>query len=139
MKFISKQVQLWRKKMLREFVTCLNCMDGRVQLPVIKWILSNYEVKYADMITAPGMDGLLADSNDISDILEKISVSRSVHATDHIFVVGHYNCLANPVNDETHKKQIISAVKRIKEFNSQCNVIGLWVDQSSFVQQIFKI
>ncbi len=40
-------------------------MDGRVQLPVINWILSNYEVKYADMITAPGMDGLLADSNDI--------------------------------------------------------------------------
>ena len=125
--------------MLREFVTCLNCMDGRVQLPVINWILSNYEVKYADMITAPGMDGLLADSDDISDILEKISVSRTVHATDHIFVVGHYNCLTNPVTDETHKNQIVSAVKRIKEFNSDCNVIGLWVDQCFMIQQILKI
>jgi carbonic anhydrase len=82
------------------------------------------------MITAPGMDGLLADSDDISDILEKISVSRTVHATDHIFVVGHYNCLANPVTDETHKNQIFSAVKRIKEFNSDCNVIGLWINVS---------
>jgi hypothetical protein len=125
--------------MLREFVTCLNCIDGRVQLPVINWIISNYEVKYADMITAPGMDGLLADSNNVEDILEKITVSRNVHSTDHIFIVGHYNCLANPVNDEVHKKQIIRAVKRIKKFNSYCHVIGLWVDQGSNVQQIFKI
>jgi carbonic anhydrase len=125
--------------MLREFVTCLNCMDGRVQLPVINWILSNYEIKYVDMITAPGMDGLLSDSNDINDILEKITISRNVHFTDHIFIVGHYNCLANPVNDETHKKQIVRAVKRIKEFNSHCSVIGLWVEQSSIVHQICKI
>jgi hypothetical protein len=55
--------------MKREFVTTLNCIDGRVQLPVIRWIMAYYEVKYTDMITAPGMDGILADKN--SDILEK--------------------------------------------------------------------
>jgi hypothetical protein len=49
--------------MKREFVTCLNCIDGRVQLPAIHWIKANYEVKYIDMINTPGMDGILADRN----------------------------------------------------------------------------
>ncbi|MEN6292607.1 MAG: carbonic anhydrase [Methanobacterium sp.] len=43
------------------FATCLNCIDGRVQLPVINWIMKNYNVKYVDMITKAGMDGFLAD------------------------------------------------------------------------------
>jgi len=124
--------------MLREFVTCLNCIDGRVQLPVINWVMKNYEVKYIDTITAPGMDGILVDNNDIVDILEKINLSRSFHFTDHIFIVGHHNCLANPVEDEIHKKQILKAVKRIKKFNSSCYVIGLWVDNNFNVQQIYK-
>jgi len=40
---------------------CLNCIDGRVQLPVIEWIKQNYGVDHVDMITEPGMDGFLAD------------------------------------------------------------------------------
>ena len=68
-----------RKKMEKEFVTCLNCIDGRVQLPVINWVMTNYGVKYVDMITTPGMDGILADKNyNIEDILEKIRISRNV-------------------------------------------------------------
>jgi carbonic anhydrase len=126
--------------MKREFVTCLNCIDGRVQLPVIHWIMANYEVKYIDMITTPGMDGILADRNsNIEDILEKVNVSREVHSTDYIFIVGHHDCLANPVKDETHKKQIIDAVDHIKELNSSCNVIGLWVDSKSMIKIVYNI
>jgi hypothetical protein len=110
-------------------------MDGRIQLPVINWILTNYEVKYVDMITTPGIDGILADkNNNIEDILEKISLSKEVHSTQHIFIVGHQDCLANPVNTETHKKHISDAVYRIKELNSSSNVIGLWLDSKCMVQ-----
>jgi hypothetical protein len=80
---------------------------GMVQLPVINWILENYEVKYVDMITAPGMDGVLADKDiNIEDILEKINISKRVHSTEYIFLVGHNDCLTNPVNVLTHKKHI---------------------------------
>jgi reverse gyrase len=112
-------------------------MDGRVQLPVIKWIIENYEVEYVDMITSPGMDGVLADKKiNIDDILEKINVSKKVHSTEHIFIVGHHNCLANPVNALTHKTHINEAVNRIKELNSSSNVIGLWVNNKSMMQII---
>lgn len=34
-----------------KFATAINCMDGRVQIPVIEYIKSKYEVDYVDMIT----------------------------------------------------------------------------------------
>jgi hypothetical protein len=36
-------------------------MDSRVQLPVIQWIKENYNVNFVDLITEPGMGGVLAD------------------------------------------------------------------------------
>lgn len=126
--------------MKSEFVTCLNCIDGRVQLPVINWILENYDVKYVDMITSPGVNGVLADKNsNVADIFEKLTFSNDGHSTDLIFIVGHHDCLANPVDDETHNEQIIRSVERIKESYLHCNVIGLWVDNEFNVQIIYEL
>ncbi len=125
--------------MKSEFVTCLNCIDGRVQLPVINWITINYDVKYVDMITAPGIDSIIADTDNINDILEKITISKNVHSTNRIFIVGHYDCLANPVEDETHNQQIINSVYRIKELYSTSNVIGLWVDSKFIIQVVYEL
>lgn len=126
--------------MKTEFVTCLNCIDGRVQLPVINWIIENYDVKYVDMITAPGMDGILADkNNDVKDIFEKLAFSNEGHSTELIFIVGHHDCLANHVEDETHNKQVIDSVKRIKKLYSSCDVIGIWVDSKSDIHVIYEL
>ena len=124
--------------MKTEFVTCLNCIDGRVQLPVINWILKNYDVKYVDMITAPGMDKVLTDMANVDDILEKIAISKNVHSTNQIFVVGHHDCLANPVDDHLHKKQIVDAADNIKKLNLECDVTGLWVDNKFKVHVIHR-
>ena len=41
------------------------------------------------------MDGLFADKNiNIEDILEKINISKKVHSTEHIFIIGHHNCFS---------------------------------------------
>jgi carbonic anhydrase len=125
--------------MKNEFATCLNCIDGRVQLPVINWITTNYDVKYVDMITAPGIDNIIADTDNIDDILSKITISKKVHSTNQIFIVGHYDCLANPVEVETHTQQIIDSVNRIKDLYSTCNVIGLWVDSKFKVQVVYEL
>lgn len=120
-----------------DFVTCINCIDGRIQLPVIQWILSNYDVKYVDMITEPGINGLLADKDaEVADVLKKVRISVEGHATDRIFMVGHHDCLANPEDDETHKNQIIESVNRIEELFPSCEVIGLWVDSESSVHKV---
>ena len=72
--------------------TCLNCMDGRVQLPALTWINANYPVDFVDVITEAGMDGVLAQQDDISEILRSIKVSVNLNKSTRLFVIGHYDC-----------------------------------------------
>ncbi len=122
------------------FTTCLNCMDGRVQLPVIQWIKENYSTDYVDMITDAGMDGVLAGENhkDIKSILKKIDISlkRPNLHLNIIFVAGHHDCLGNPVDDETHKRQISIAAEKLKNLRPSAQIIGLWVSDEWKVEKI---
>ncbi len=123
-----------------KYVTCLNCIDGRAQLPVINWITENYQVDYVDMITEPGMNGLLADEDvNVDEIMRKVDISRKVHNTHEIFVVGHFDCAANPVDKKTHHKHILRAVQRIKKIRPEFAVRGLWVENKHSVDLIVKI
>ena len=108
--------------------TCLNCMDGRVQLPVISWIKTNYPVDFVDVITEAGMDGVLAKQEDISEVLRSIKVSVNLNKSTRLFVIGHYDCRGNPVDEKCHRKQIIDAVHRLKPLWPAQEVIGLWVN-----------
>ena len=108
--------------------TCLNCMDGRVQVPVQTWIKANYPVDFVDVITEAGMDGVLAKQEDISEILRSIKVSVNINRSTRLFVVGHYDCRGNPEDDDSHHKEIIQAVKRLKPLWPGQEVLGLWVN-----------
>jgi hypothetical protein len=46
-----------------KFATALNCMDGRVQIPIIEFLKKKFKVDYVDMITEPGIDKILAEEN----------------------------------------------------------------------------
>ena len=108
--------------------TCLNCMDGRVQLPVITWIKPHYPVDFVDVITEAGMDGVLAKQEDISEVLRSIKVSVTLNKSTRLFVVGHFDCRGNPVNEKLHHENISVAVQRLKPLWSSQEVIGLWVN-----------
>jgi len=113
-------------------------MDGRVQLPVIHWIKENCGVDYVDMITDAGMDGVLAgeDCKDMDNLLKKIEISLKKHNSNIVFVVGHHDCGGNPVDDETHKKQIRIAVEKVKSWKHSIHIIGLWVSNEWTVEKI---
>jgi carbonic anhydrase len=120
-----------------KFATCLNCIDGRVQIPVIDWITKNYDVNYVDMITEPGMDNIISDKNqDISEIYRKMSVTIAKHNSEIIFIVGHYDCAANPVSEKTHKKQISRSVKIINDYQLFKQVIGIWVTGEFSIEKV---
>ena len=108
--------------------TCLNCMDGRVQLPVLNWIRQQYNVDFVDVITEAGMDGVLALQDNIDEIIRSIKISIDVNKSVRIFIVGHYDCRGNKVDEKTHHKHIIKSVVRLKRQWPELEIIGLWVN-----------
>jgi len=123
--------------MTQKRTVCLNCIDGRVQLPAIKWIKDSFDSDYVDMITEPGIDGFLSDStNSIDDIARKVSMSIEKNATSVIFIVGHYDCKGNPVGEADHKENILAAADRLKEKFPEMDVVGLWVNSQWEVERL---
>lgn len=111
-------------------------MDGRVQLPVLTWLKSNYPVDFVDVITEAGMDGVLARQEDISEILRSIAVSVNVNKSTRLFVVGHHDCRGNPVDPETHHVQVREAVRRLRTHWPKQEVSGLWVNNTWNVELV---
>jgi len=111
-------------------------MDGRVQLPVLTWIKANYPVDFVDVITEAGMDAVLAEQEDISEVLRSVKVSVDRNKSTRLFVVGHYDCRGNPVDEKRQRQQIINAVKRLKPLWPSQEVFGLWVNDQWQVEQL---
>lgn len=116
--------------------TCLNCMDGRVQLPVLHWIKENYQVDFVDVITEAGMDNVLSNQEDIREVLRSITISVNVNKSSRLFVVGHYDCRGNPVDEKVHRQEISSAVLRLKGHWPGHEIVGLWVNKNWAVEVV---
>ncbi len=117
---------------MSKFATAINCMDGRVQIPVIEYIKNNYGVDYVDMITAPGVNKLLAeDEHTIMGLIKKcVEISVNSHGSKLIAIAGHYDCAGNPADKETQLKHIFTAIKTVSSWGFNVKVIGLWLNEN---------
>ena len=121
------------------FVTAVNCMDGRVQIPVIEWLKKQYNADYVDMITEPGPERLLAEGTDrhiLDSIKKRIEISVNRHNSKVVAIIGHYDCAGNPVDKEIQLKQILDAVAYLKSWNFKIEVIGLQLDQNWQINKV---
>ena len=113
-----------------KFATSISCIDGRIQIPLAKWIKENYSVDYVDAITEPGVDKTITENSIFESIKTKVSISINAHKSELIVFSGHYNCAANPVSDEEHIEFIKKGVEVISSWNLGAKVVGVWVDDS---------
>ncbi|SDM39014.1 carbonic anhydrase [Halarsenatibacter silvermanii] len=121
------------------FMTVINCIDGRVQTPVLDWFHENYEVDHVDMITEPGPNLILAKNEDqktVESIKERVKVSTEEHNSERIAVVGHYDCAANPAGRAGQIEHIKDAVEVVNSWISGADVLGLWVDSDWQVEVV---
>ncbi len=115
------------------FCTALNCMDGRVQLPVNKYLRKRFDSEYVDTITEAGINKVLGESSDlikIESIMDKVKISVDVHKSNSIAIIGHHDCAGNPVTKQEQIEHIKNAVNYVKQEYNNVEVIGLWVDQN---------
>ena len=112
------------------FCTAINCMDGRVQLPVISFLKERYGVAYVDMITEPGPNRVLAEETPpelVDSIRKRIAISVEKHGSGVIAVVGHEDCAGNTAPRAEQEKHIGRALAWVGRQYPNVQRIGLWV------------
>ena len=125
--------------MSNKFGTAVNCMDGRTQIPVIKYLKKVYGVDYVDLVTEPGPNKILAENKDagiIESIKRKVKISVERHDSKLVAVVGHHDCAGNPADKDTQMAHILSAVEAVRHWDLNVQVVGLWVDENLKVRLV---
>ncbi|MEO0073679.1 MAG: carbonic anhydrase [candidate division WOR-3 bacterium] len=117
--------------MTGRFCTAINCMDGRVQLPVNLWLRDRYGIDYVDTITEPGPNRILAEGTDptlVDSIRRRLLVSVRCHGSKVVAVVGHDDCAGSPVASDVQRQLVRQAVAVVRSWELGVDVIGVWVD-----------
>ena len=118
--------------MAKEFATAINCMDGRVQKPIVDFIQKEFNVDYVDMITEPGPNKILAEGKEIKTIefLKKnVEISLEKHNSKLIVIAAHFDCAGNPVKEDAQKEHLRRAVDVIVSWKFPVKrIIALWLD-----------
>ena len=119
--------------MQNQFYTVVNCMDGRVQLPVIRYLRKKFDVEYVDSITEAGPNRILAEGADprtVEAILARVQISVERHRSAGIAIAGHADCAGNPAPEATQIRHIRAAVEFMQGHYPRLPVTGLWVDEN---------
>lgn len=123
--------------MKARFYTVVNCMDGRVQLPVIDYIKSRFDVEFVDSITEAGPNRMLAEGDArVDGILARVNISVQKHDSAGIAVAGHHDCAGNPAPKDAQLKHIKAAVQFMQTRYPGLPVAGLWVDENWRVNEV---
>ena len=124
---------------IMKFCAVINCIDGRVQLPVIRYLQNRFNVQYVDTITEPGPNLILAEQSNttlLQSILTRLKISIENHHPIGVAVAGHHDCAGNPALKDKQIVQTKKAIKFIRKQYAEIEIIGLWVDENWNVNEI---
>jgi carbonic anhydrase len=127
--------------MRNEFSTVINCMDGRVQIPIIKFMQKKYRTKFIDTITEPGPVKILAEWSDINyidSIIRRIKISTDKHGSRSIAIAAHFNCAGNPVSRDTQIEELNTSVNNLRSKFEKIEIIGLWINEKWKVEEVIS-
>jgi carbonic anhydrase len=121
------------------FCTVINCMDGRVQLPVIRFLQQHFNVEHVDSVTEPGPCLILSEQKNpelLQSIVNRVEISLKNHGSVGIAVVGHHDCAGNPAPKEDQLNHIRSALRFFLRQWEGVETVGLWVDSRWEVHEV---
>ncbi len=127
--------------MYRKFFTAINCMDGRVQLPVIEYLKARFNIIHVDMITEPAPNLTLSDNTNtqlLNSIFARVNISVNIHNSEGIVVTGHYDCAGNPADKTKQIGQIKKSIAVLKKKYPQLPVYGLWLNEKFEVNEVTR-
>ncbi len=125
-----------------QFCTVINCIDGRIQLPVINYLQKRFNVQYVDSITEAGPNLILSENKDTTSIkliTERLNISIEKHDSVGIAIVGHHDCVKNPAPKDVQIVQIKKAIQLLRQKYKSIEIIGLWVNKYWKVEEVNNI
>ena len=132
-----------KKRPIMKFGTAVNCIDGRVQYPVLDYLNRNFDLEFFDSPNEAGPLHILTDRSDqcrLISLKEQIRVSVEEHGSRLIALVGHHDCAGNPVKREIQEKQIIDALAYLRRaFGKHILYVGLYVNEQWKVEEYTRI
>jgi len=124
------------------FGTVINCMDGRVQFPVLEYLKLKYKVDQVDSITEAGPLKILSEKREqcrLTALREQLKVSLEKHGSRLIAVAGHHDCAGNPVERAVQEEQIAKVLAYLeKAYGSHITFVGIYVNEHWEVEEIIK-
>jgi hypothetical protein len=112
-------------------------MDGRIQIPVINYMRSRFNVDYVDVITEPSPVKAISEQRSafqVFSIQQKLLLSQEKHNSQVLSLVAHYDCASNPVDEQIHQ-----SLQYLPIWGFKGIVIGLWVDENWEVQVVAEV
>ncbi len=131
-----------------KFGTAINCIDGRTQEAIINHMKRNHGVDGVDLVTFPGVDGILSSSyrnkeeekrsseEIIVPIRRAVSISVEKHGSRIIAIVGHHDCAGNPGDREHHYAGIGNAMREVSSWNFPVQVVGYYVNDKQEIEEV---
>ena len=125
------------------FGTVINCIDGRVQIPVLNYLQANFEPEYFDACNEAGPLKIITKHKGSCRLLalkDQLKVSLNKHGSKLLAVVGHHDCSGNPVSREEKEGQIVEALDYLRRaYGKDKLYVGLYVDERWEVNEIHRI
>lgn len=124
-----------------KFACAINCMDGRVQDAVKRFMKINFNVEFVDQITEPGPNKILAECADkaiIDNIVKRACISVHHHHSNTIAIVGHHGCAGNPATKDEQLIHLKKARETLKSLNLDAKIVMLWVEKDWETVQVIE-
>lgn len=125
----------------KTFVTAINCMDGRVQEPVIRYMKERFNADYVDMITEPSPVAIITSpmrDQRMASIRTRLDISVHHHGSRVVAIVAHHDCAGNAVPSTRQMEQVRESIKAVKLLHPEVEAFALWVDENWEVSEVVK-
>lgn len=121
------------------FSAAINCMDGRVQLPVNKYMQSKFGFQYVDAITEAGVVKIVAGKEPEAiweNLKKKLQIAVEVHGVKVIGLFAHHDCAGNPISKEEQIKQLFAGKDNLTALYPNLTIIIGWINEKWEVEEL---
>ncbi len=119
-----------------KFGTMLNCMDGRTQEPVAKWMKEQYKLDVVDAPNPAGPTNMITKGTTeiIGHYQAETLISVNGHSSRNVAIVAHQGCAKNPISDEDQLLELKEACEIVATqwgLPAGVRITGLWLTKNT--------